>query len=59
MKARFTDEKLEEAQQSSRKTADASSNILRKRYVLVTPPLKKGGYQHPCASSGASYGDSA
>ncbi|KAE8891527.1 hypothetical protein PF005_g6519 [Phytophthora fragariae] len=59
MKARFTDEELEEALQSSRKTADATSNILRKSDVLVTPPLKKAGYQHPGASSGASYGDSA
>ncbi|KAE9304035.1 hypothetical protein PF008_g22075 [Phytophthora fragariae] len=55
MKARFADEELEEALQSSRKTAGASSNILRKSDVLVTPPLKKGGHQHPGASSGASY----
>ncbi|KAE8962975.1 hypothetical protein PR003_g22886 [Phytophthora rubi] len=59
MKARFTVEELEEALQSSRKTADASSNILRKSGVLVTPTLKKAGYQHPGASSDASYGDGA
>ncbi|KAE9010044.1 hypothetical protein PR002_g15456 [Phytophthora rubi] len=60
MKTRVADEELEEVKQSSRKTVDASSsNILRKSDVLVTPPPKKAGYQHPGASSGASKGDGA